>query len=76
MASAVGVRIGGHVVVDAIAACGAEAVFGLPGIHALAIWEGLRTGGHGLVTPGIARSSRQASRRMATPAPPGAPRRS
>ena len=45
MASAVGTRIGGHVVVDSLRACGAEAVFGLPGIHALAIWEGMRSGG-------------------------------
>lgn len=37
-----GTRTGGHVVVEALAALGAEAVFGLPGIHALPIWEGLR----------------------------------
>jgi acetolactate synthase I/II/III large subunit len=35
-------RIGGHVVVDALEALGAEAAFGLPGVHALAIWEALR----------------------------------
>lgn len=35
-------RIGGHVVVECLEALGAEAVFGLPGIHALAIWDGLR----------------------------------
>jgi acetolactate synthase-1/2/3 large subunit len=29
-------------VVEALAALGADAVFGLPGIHALPIWEGLR----------------------------------
>jgi acetolactate synthase-1/2/3 large subunit len=35
-------RIGGHVVVECLEALGADTVFGLPGIHALAIWEGLR----------------------------------
>ena len=35
-------RIGGHVVVECLEALGAETVFGLPGIHALAIWDGLR----------------------------------
>ena len=39
--SATRTRIGGHVVVDCLAAAGAEAVFGVPGIHALAIWDGL-----------------------------------
>jgi acetolactate synthase-1/2/3 large subunit len=34
-------RIGGHVVVDCLEAARAEAVFGVPGIHALAIWDGL-----------------------------------
>jgi acetolactate synthase-1/2/3 large subunit len=34
-------RIGGHLVVDCLEAAGAEAVFGVPGIHALAIWDGL-----------------------------------
>jgi acetolactate synthase-1/2/3 large subunit len=42
MAAETRLRTGGHVVVDALRACGADAVFGLPGIHALAIWEGLR----------------------------------
>ena len=37
-----GTRTGGHLVVECLAAHGAEAVFGLPGIHALPIWEGLR----------------------------------
>src|SRR2546425_8892313 len=41
--SRVGTRTGGHVVVESLAALEAEAVFGLPGIHALAIWEALRT---------------------------------
>lgn len=40
-----GTRIGGHVVVETLGALGVEAVFGLPGVHALPIWEGLRTGG-------------------------------
>jgi acetolactate synthase-1/2/3 large subunit len=35
-------RIGGHVVVECLEALGADTVFGLPGIHALAIWDGLR----------------------------------
>src|SRR3954468_11680433 len=35
-------RLGGHVVAESLALLGAEAVFGVPGIHALAIWEGLR----------------------------------
>jgi acetolactate synthase-1/2/3 large subunit len=34
-------RIGGHLVVDCLEAAGACAVFGVPGIHALAIWDGL-----------------------------------
>ena len=34
-------RIGGHLVVDCLEAAGARAVFGVPGIHALAIWDGL-----------------------------------
>ena len=42
MASHTGLRTGGHVVVEALAALGADAVFGLPGVHALPIWEGLR----------------------------------
>jgi len=37
-------RIGGHVVVESLASLGAEVAFGVPGIHALAIWEALRTG--------------------------------
>ena len=36
-------RIGGHVVVESLEALGAEVAFGLPGIHALATWEALRT---------------------------------
>jgi acetolactate synthase-1/2/3 large subunit len=39
--SATATRIGGHLVVDCLEAAGAEAVFGVPGIHALAIWDGL-----------------------------------
>lgn len=35
-------RIGGHVVADSLSALGADVVFGLPGVHALPIWEGLR----------------------------------
>ncbi len=39
------VRTGGHVVVESLEALGAEVAFGVPGIHALAIWEALRTAG-------------------------------
>jgi len=42
VSEAVRTRIGGHVVVDALEALGAEAAFGLPGVHALGIWEALR----------------------------------
>ncbi|MFZ1993823.1 MAG: thiamine pyrophosphate-binding protein, partial [Solirubrobacteraceae bacterium] len=35
-------RIGGHLVAESLVALGAEAAFGVPGIHALPIWEGLR----------------------------------
>ena len=39
MNEAVRTRIGGHVVVDALEALGAETAFGLPGVHALGIWD-------------------------------------
>jgi acetolactate synthase I/II/III large subunit len=39
--SATATRIGGHLVVDCLEAAGVDAVFGVPGIHALAIWDGL-----------------------------------
>ena len=45
MAQKTGTRIGGHLVVESLEALGAEVAFGLPGIHALAIWEALRTSG-------------------------------
>ena len=35
-------RIGGHVVAETLEALGTEVAFGVPGVHALAIWEGLR----------------------------------
>ena len=35
-------RIGGHVVAETLRALGAEVVFGIPGVHALPMWEGLR----------------------------------
>jgi acetolactate synthase-1/2/3 large subunit len=38
-------RIGGHVVAETLRALGADVVFGLPGVHALPIWEGLRASG-------------------------------
>jgi acetolactate synthase I/II/III large subunit len=37
----VATRIGGHVVAESLRALGAEVVFGLPGVHALPIWEGM-----------------------------------
>ncbi|HEY3070233.1 MAG TPA: thiamine pyrophosphate-binding protein [Gaiellaceae bacterium] len=43
MAQAVKTRTGGRLVVETLEALGAGVVFGVPGIHALAIWEGLRT---------------------------------
>ena len=63
-------RIGGHVVAESLAALGADVAFGVPGIHALAIWEGLRTGpvraygtrtelAAGFAADGYARSSRR-----------------
>jgi len=42
---AIKTRIGGHVVVESLEALGAEVAFGLPGVHALAMWDGLRTSG-------------------------------
>lgn len=35
-------RLGGHLVAESLAALGARTAFGVPGVHALAIWEGLR----------------------------------
>jgi acetolactate synthase-1/2/3 large subunit len=35
-------RIGGHLVAESLVALGARVAFGVPGIHALAIWEALR----------------------------------
>jgi acetolactate synthase-1/2/3 large subunit len=43
VAQAVKVRTGGHLVAESLEALGTEVCFGVPGIHALAIWEGLRT---------------------------------
>ena len=36
-------RIGGHLVAESLEALGAQVVMGLPGIHALPVWEALRT---------------------------------
>jgi acetolactate synthase-1/2/3 large subunit len=36
-------RLGGHVVAETLSALGADIAFGVPGVHALAIWEALRT---------------------------------
>jgi acetolactate synthase-1/2/3 large subunit len=63
-------RIGGHLVAESLAALGAETAFGVPGIHALPIWEGLREGSlsvygtrselaAGFAADGYARSSGQ-----------------
>ena len=38
-------RVGGHVVAESLRALGAEVVFGIPGVHALPMWEGLRGAG-------------------------------
>ena len=43
MAQRVKARTGGNLVAESLEAVGAEVAFGVPGIHALAIWEGLRT---------------------------------
>ena len=71
--TASGQRTGGHVVVDTLAALGANVAFGVPGVHALAMWEALRTSGAvkpvvartelcaGFAADGYARSSRRAA---------------
>jgi acetolactate synthase I/II/III large subunit len=43
VAQAVKARTGGGLVAETLAALGAEVAFGVPGIHALAVWDGLRT---------------------------------
>ena len=43
MAHATRTRIGGHLVVETLEALGADVAFGLPGVHALALWDGLRS---------------------------------
>ena len=43
MAQAVKARTGGGLVAETLEALGAEVAFGVPGIHALAVWDGLRT---------------------------------
>ncbi|MGH3037062.1 MAG: thiamine pyrophosphate-binding protein, partial [Gaiellaceae bacterium] len=42
MAQRVKARTGGSLVAESLEAVGAEVAFGVPGIHALPIWEGLR----------------------------------
>jgi acetolactate synthase I/II/III large subunit len=42
VAQVVKVRTGGVLVAETLEALGAEVAFGVPGIHALAIWDGLR----------------------------------
>lgn len=43
MAQTVKARTGGGLVAETLESLGAEVAFGVPGIHALAIWDGLRT---------------------------------
>ncbi len=43
MAQTVKARTGGRLVAESLETLGAEVAFGVPGIHALAIWDGLRT---------------------------------
>ncbi len=43
-ALAAGERIGGHLVAECLQALGAELAFGVPGVHSLSIWDGLRGG--------------------------------
>jgi acetolactate synthase-1/2/3 large subunit len=43
VAQAVKARTGGRLVAETLEALGAEVAFGVPGVHALAIWDGLRT---------------------------------
>jgi acetolactate synthase I/II/III large subunit len=43
VAQAVKARTGGRLVAETLEALGIEVVFGVPGVHALAIWDGLRT---------------------------------
>jgi acetolactate synthase-1/2/3 large subunit len=43
VAQTVKAHTGGRLVAESLEALGAEAAFGVPGIHALAIWDGLRT---------------------------------
>jgi len=45
VAHATRTRIGGHVIVECLEALGADTAFGLPGIHALAMFDGLRSSG-------------------------------
>jgi acetolactate synthase I/II/III large subunit len=71
--TASGQRTGGHVVVETLAALGANVAFGVPGVHALAMWEALRTSVDvkpivtrtelcaGFAADGYARSSRRAA---------------
>jgi acetolactate synthase-1/2/3 large subunit len=42
VAQAVKARTGGRLVAETLEALGIEVAFGVPGVHALAIWEGLR----------------------------------
>jgi acetolactate synthase-1/2/3 large subunit len=43
VSSQVKARTGGHLIVECLEALGAAVAFGVPGIHALPIWEGLRS---------------------------------
>src|ERR671922_99210 len=86
VAQAVKVRTGGALVAETLESLGAEAAFGVPGVHALAIWDGLRTSSvrtlglrtelnAGFAADGYARTTgRPAVLLLSTG--PGAPRRS
>ncbi len=45
MEAGIETRVGGHVVAESLEALGAEVAFGVPGVHALAMWDGLRASG-------------------------------
>jgi acetolactate synthase-1/2/3 large subunit len=49
MAQTVKARTGGRLVAESLEALGAEVAFGVPGIHALTVWDGLRASSIGAV---------------------------
>jgi acetolactate synthase-1/2/3 large subunit len=73
-------RTGGHLLVECLAAAGVDTIFGVPGIHALALWDGiaaadvryvgLRTElSAGFAADGYARASRRAGVLFTTTGP-------